>query len=121
MLDLEASHKRDMLNLHTRFLQRLQDNRETRRNICLGLQQVLLHVPYPQYLCLPAHLHKVQFCTLAILFRRGSAIYRYAQCIRLALCFVKDLGPQGSVACDIIYLKVFGFVIKCVMIMHTGD
>ncbi|KAL0020946.1 hypothetical protein WJX79_004383 [Trebouxia sp. C0005] len=39
MLDLEASQKRDMLNLHTRFLQRLQDNRETRRNICLGLQQ----------------------------------------------------------------------------------
>jgi len=48
VLDLEASQKRDMLNLHTRFLQRLQDNRETRRNICLGLQQVLLHGPYPQ-------------------------------------------------------------------------
>ncbi|DBA74402.1 TPA: hypothetical protein ACH3X1_011160 [Trebouxia sp. C0004] len=38
-LDLEESQKRDILNLHTRFLQRLQDNREMRRNICLGLQQ----------------------------------------------------------------------------------
>lgn len=39
MLDLEAGQTRDMLNLHMRFLQTLQDNREMRRNICLGLQQ----------------------------------------------------------------------------------
>ena len=58
-----------------------------------------------QYLCAPSQFHTVQFCTLALLFRRGSGRHRYAQCIRLALCFVMDLGPQGGFACNIIHLK----------------
>ncbi|KAL3133433.1 hypothetical protein ABBQ38_007298 [Trebouxia sp. C0009 RCD-2024] len=39
LLDLEPDQKRDMLNLHARFLQKLEDNRSRRRDICTGLQQ----------------------------------------------------------------------------------
>ena len=95
MLDLEASQKRDMLNLHTRFLQRLQDNRETRRNICLGLQQVFLYAPRPQYLCA---------CSCSDCLLLCSCIKeRVQQSVSgLPLHFVMDLGLQGGFACDII-------------------
>ena len=43
LLELEPDQKRDMLNLHVRFLQKLEDNRNRRRDICVGLQQVYIH------------------------------------------------------------------------------
>lgn len=43
LLDLEPDQKRDMLNLHARFLQKLEDNRIKRRELCVGLQQVCIY------------------------------------------------------------------------------
>ena len=43
LLDLEPDQRRDMLNLHARFLQKLEDNRNRRRDLCVGLQQVCTH------------------------------------------------------------------------------
>lgn len=89
-----------MLNLHTRFLQRLQDNRETRRNICLGLQQVFLHAPCPHYLC-------AWLCTQRLILCSCSVKDRVWQSVPgLPLHCVTDLGLQGGFARDTSMWKI---------------
>ena len=46
LLDLEPDQKRDMLNLHARFLQKLENNRIRRRELCVDLQQVFTHISW---------------------------------------------------------------------------